>query len=180
FLADPRGPGIAKDFAVFPCQADLGCDLHLVAKRSFGKRLADDLLGTAETIGRRRVDQRYAAFHRRANGGDGLSFVGAAPHPAADRPGAKSDSRVFGPALCDCNSFHDITFATLRMQRCPRPLPEVRRWRTSRVGRHRERASWGSGALAAWPPAGAREDLRRPRVPAVCPSGLKGRQSRAA
>ena len=36
-----------------PCQADLGGDRDLIAERTLRQRLADDLLGAAEALGRR-------------------------------------------------------------------------------------------------------------------------------
>ena len=90
---DPRAAGVASDLAVLPFQADLGGDDHVLAQAALGKRLADDLLGAAEAVDRRRVDEIDAVVERGADGGDRFRLVGAAPHPTADRPGAERDAR---------------------------------------------------------------------------------------
>jgi hypothetical protein len=84
---------IAEHLSVSPIEADLGGDLHLVAQATLGERLPDDLFGAAEAVYRCRVDQRYAAVDGRADRGDRLGLIRAAPHPAADRPCAKADTR---------------------------------------------------------------------------------------
>src|SRR5687768_10346638 len=52
---------------------------------------ADDLLRQTLAVGRRRIDQRNALVDRGLDGVDRIAFIRAAPHPAADRPGAKPD-----------------------------------------------------------------------------------------
>ena len=74
-----------------PDEPALGGQHHLVAPS--GDRLADDLLRAPHAIGRRGVDQRDARVDRGADRGDRRRFVGAAPHPAADGPGAEADRR---------------------------------------------------------------------------------------
>src|SRR5262249_61828756 len=81
-----------------PLEADLGGQPDLVATTPALQRLADDLLGSSLAVRRRRVDQRDAAVERRADGADRPLLVGAAPHPAADRPRSQADARRF---LCD-------------------------------------------------------------------------------
>jgi hypothetical protein len=49
--------------AVLPSQANLGGKLHLIAQAAFGQCLADDLLGLAEAVDWRSVDQSHAAFY---------------------------------------------------------------------------------------------------------------------
>ena len=56
-------------------------------------RPADDLLRSSKTVDRSGVDQVDAAIEGGMNRGDGLVFVGAAPHPAANCPGAETNRR---------------------------------------------------------------------------------------
>ena len=69
-----------------PDQPAFGGEHHLIAAAA--DRLADDFLGQALAIGGRSVNQADAFIDGSLDRRDGLSFVGAAPHPAADRPGA--------------------------------------------------------------------------------------------
>ena len=85
--------GVEEEFAFFavPDHAALGGQDDLVAAAADGP--ADDLFGAAEAVDGGRVDQVDAVVQRGVDGLDGLVFVGAAPHPAADRPGAEADRR---------------------------------------------------------------------------------------
>ncbi len=74
-----------------PNHAALGRQHDAVAAAA--DRPADDLFRAAEAVDRGRVDQGDAAIQRGMDGVDGLALVGAAPHPAADRPGAEGDCR---------------------------------------------------------------------------------------
>ena len=80
--------------AVLPSEADLGRDQHAVALAAAGEGAADDPLGLAEAVGRRRVDQGDPVIERGVDGVDGVAHAGAAPHPAADRPSAEADPRA--------------------------------------------------------------------------------------
>ncbi len=72
-----------------PDQPAFGDQHHLVAPPGDGA--ADHLLGPAEPVGRRRVDQRDAGVERGADRLDRCGIVAAAPHPAAHRPGAEAE-----------------------------------------------------------------------------------------
>jgi hypothetical protein len=94
-FANARLAGIAERLTVLPVETDLGRDQDALAPPTLGQRLAHDLLRAAETIDRRRIDQRDAAIDSLMNGADGLRFIGSAPHPSADRPCAERDARNF-------------------------------------------------------------------------------------
>src|SRR5690606_35695723 len=72
-----------------PDQAALGRQHDLVPASP--DRLSDDLFGEALPVGRRCVDQGDALVQRGLDGGNRLTLIGAAPHPAADGPGAEAD-----------------------------------------------------------------------------------------
>ncbi len=57
--------------------------------------LADDFLGTAEAMDRSGIDEIDAVVGRRSDRCNRFRFVGSAPHPAADRPGAERNARYF-------------------------------------------------------------------------------------
>jgi hypothetical protein len=91
-LHDASAAGIAEWLLVLPIKPDLGGEHHAGAPASFHQRLADNLFRAAETIDRGRIDQRDAAVERGMNGANRLGLVASAPHPTADRPGAKPDA----------------------------------------------------------------------------------------
>ena len=93
FLDDALRAAVAKRAAVVPAEPGLGGDDGALALAVLRQRPADDLLGAAEAVHRRGVDQRDAVIERRMNGADRVRLVAAAPHPAADRPGAEPDAR---------------------------------------------------------------------------------------
>jgi hypothetical protein len=68
FLQDAAATGVAERLAVLPVEACFGGDGHLRAPAS--QRRTDDLLGMAEAIDRRGVDQCDAAIDRGLNGAD--------------------------------------------------------------------------------------------------------------
>src|SRR5258706_11832139 len=100
-----RSAGIAERLAVAPIECHLGRDQHLRAAAA-GQCLADDLLGAAEAIDRRGIDQGYAAIQRLMDGADGCGLIGAAPHPAAHGPGSKCDAGSLYWEFADCDGFH--------------------------------------------------------------------------
>ena len=57
------------------------------------ERFADDLLGAAEPVNRRRIDEIYPAVERRMDRLNRFMLVCPTPHPTADRPGSKRDAR---------------------------------------------------------------------------------------
>ena len=107
-LADAPAAGIAEDLPVAPLQPDLGREKNMGTQLAFRDGLADDLLGPAEAISGCRIDEIDPAFDRRANRGDRLAFVGAAPHPAADGPGAQRDPRGLQRRARDLGIFHVV------------------------------------------------------------------------
>src|SRR5262245_41589012 len=84
---DAFAAGIAEGLSVPPIDAGLGGDDHARARANAGNRSSNDLLRTAEPVGRRRVDDVDAAVQSGPYRRDRLSFVGAAPHPTPDCPG---------------------------------------------------------------------------------------------
>src|SRR5882724_12632573 len=93
FPHDAGAAGIAGYFSAVPLQSGLGGNEHVRAQPAFGDRLADDLLGPAESVDRGGVDNVDAMLECGPNGCDRLSLVGSAPHPSADGPGADGDGR---------------------------------------------------------------------------------------
>ena len=90
---DAGAAGVARYFPAIPLQSGLGRNQHVRAQPAFGDRLADDLFGAAKPIDRSGVDNIDAMLECAPDGGDGFGFVGAAPHPPADRPRADGDRR---------------------------------------------------------------------------------------
>ena len=90
---DARAAGIAEHAAMLPFKSGLGGDDDARAQAALGDCLADDLLGTAEAVDRSRIDDIDAMLERRPDGGNRGGFVGSAPHPSADGPGAERDAR---------------------------------------------------------------------------------------
>src|SRR4030088_2395776 len=86
FPHDAGAAGVARHSSVFPLKSGLGGDKHVRAQPAFGDRPANDLLGTAESIDRSRVDNVDAMLECGLDGSDRLSFVGSAPPPPDDRP----------------------------------------------------------------------------------------------
>jgi hypothetical protein len=96
----------AKNAAILPFEPDLGSNNHLVAQATFGYRLADDLLRAAKSVGRSSVDDIDAMVQGSADGGNGFGFIGAAPHPTADGPGADRNGRHFQRRSRNSGCFH--------------------------------------------------------------------------
>ena len=90
---DTGAAGIAEYLSALPFQSGLGCNKNLRAQSAFGDRLADDLLRTAESVDRGRVDNVDTMLECGADRSNGLSFVGSAPHPTADGPSSDSNRR---------------------------------------------------------------------------------------
>ena len=81
------------EFAFFavPDEAALGGEDDLVAAIAEG--LADDFFRLAEAIHRGGIDQSYSVVQSGMDGVNGEIPIGTAPHPAAYRPGPKTDYR---------------------------------------------------------------------------------------
>src|SRR5712691_12554260 len=90
-LHDAGAAGVAKYSSTLPLEADLGGNKHARAQARLSDRLADDLLGAAESIDRGGVDDVDAVVQRGPDGRNRLSLVGSAPHPPADGPSADRD-----------------------------------------------------------------------------------------
>src|SRR5713226_2175582 len=103
---------VAEHLAIAPFKADLGGDLHLGAQPALGEGLADDLLRLTEAVDGGSIDDVDALFDGRPNGGDRLSFVAAAPHPAPHGPGPEGDSRHIERSVGDHCCFHGFLHAT--------------------------------------------------------------------
>jgi hypothetical protein len=88
-----RLAGVAEWLSVLPVKTDLGRDQDAIATSAFGQCLANDLLGAAEALGWRGIDQGDAMIEGLMNGADRLRLVRSAPHPSAHRPGAERDAR---------------------------------------------------------------------------------------
>ncbi len=93
FLDDPRLAGVAKRLSVLPVESNLGGDERALASAARGQRLTDDFLRTPEAVDRRRIDQIDSAIQRGVDCVDSFALVAASPHPAADRPRSKRDTR---------------------------------------------------------------------------------------
>src|SRR6476620_3577799 len=104
-LAEPRRRRLAQDLATSPVEPDLGGDDRTRSAPAL-KRLADKLLGTAEAIDRRGVDEIDAVVERGVNGVDRVAFLSAAPQPSADGPGAKADARGIEGQAGDLDMVH--------------------------------------------------------------------------
>jgi hypothetical protein len=87
FPPNPPGRCVAEHLTVSPFEAGLRRDQDTIAGAALGDGLADELLGPAEPVGRRRVDQRDAEVERRPDGANRLGLVRTAPHPATNCPG---------------------------------------------------------------------------------------------
>jgi hypothetical protein len=76
-----------------PFKSGLGGDVHIRAHAGLGDCPANDLLGSAKSIDGGRVDDIDAMLQRGTDGGNRFSFIGSAPHPPANGPGAERDGR---------------------------------------------------------------------------------------
>ncbi len=90
---DAGAAGIARYFSTIPLKSGLGGNNHVRAQLTLGKRLAHDLLGTAESIDWSGVNNVDAMLECRADGGDRFGFIGSAPHPPTDGPCTDCDGR---------------------------------------------------------------------------------------
>jgi len=70
------------------------------------QRLADDFLGAAEAVDRRRIDDGDALIEGGADRVDRFRLFAAAPHPAAYGPGAEGDARDFERGAGDPGELH--------------------------------------------------------------------------
>ena len=87
-----------------PDQTAFGGQHHLIAPSP--DRAADHLFGMAQPIGRRGVDQGDPFVQPGTDGVLGRGVVGAAPHPPADRPGAKTHCRCRDAGRTDLSFRH--------------------------------------------------------------------------
>src|SRR5581483_6905681 len=106
FAHDALAAAVARDLAVVPFEPDLGGDERVLAQ-AVGERPAHDLLGAAEAVDRRGVDDIDAVAEGRFYGCDRLRLVGPAPHPAADCPGSERDARNLELGSGDLGIFHE-------------------------------------------------------------------------
>jgi hypothetical protein len=106
FPLNTPGRCVAEHPTVSPFEAGLRRDQDTIAGATPGDGLADELLGPAEPVGRRRVDERDAEVERRADGTNRLGLVRAAPHPAANCPGTQPDARHDETSFPDLEGFH--------------------------------------------------------------------------
>jgi len=94
-LDDAALAGVAVGFVVLPGQTDFGRDDGPLAAAILGESPADDLLGAAEPVDRRRIDEVDTAVERRVDCLNRFILVCPTPHPTADRPGSERDARHF-------------------------------------------------------------------------------------
>ncbi len=83
---------VAEWTAALPVETDLGRNQRALAPTTCGECLSDDLLGVAEAVDGRRIDEIDTAIQRRVNRPDRVGLVAAAPHPAANCPGSKRNA----------------------------------------------------------------------------------------
>src|SRR5882672_3874080 len=105
-LQDAGAAGVARYFPAIPLESRLGRNQHLRAQPAFGDRLADDLFGAAKSVDRSSVDNIDAMLECAPDGGDGFGFVGAAPHPPADRPRTDGDRRYLERSAGNMGELH--------------------------------------------------------------------------
>ena len=108
FLEDATRAGVAQRLTSAPVQADLGREDRAIPQATFCQRLADNFFRSAEAIDRRRIDQVDAVVERRANRVYRLALIGSAPHPSANRPGSKTDSRYLDLRLANFAELHGL------------------------------------------------------------------------
>src|SRR5208282_6794636 len=124
-LADTRGSGVSPDRAVAPFKSFFprnDCPFAQTAR----ERLADNLLRTAEPVGRGGIDQGDPALDGRANGLNRLvHIVVSAPHPPADGPGAKGDSRSVDSGCSNFNGFHGSRHPFIPAPSCGLSIKEL-------------------------------------------------------
>src|SRR6266851_1554888 len=106
FLDDPRLAGVTKRLSVLPVESDLGGDERALAPATRGQRLTDDFLRTPEAVDRRGIDQIDSAIQRGMDCVDSIALVAASPHPAADRPCSKRDTRNSHRGAGNIDEFH--------------------------------------------------------------------------
>ena len=81
-----RLAGVAERLSILPVKTDLGRDQDAIATSAFGQRLANDLLGAAEAVGWRGIDQGDAMIEGLMNGAiDSASSVPPHIHPPIAR-----------------------------------------------------------------------------------------------
>ena len=110
-LHDPLPAGIAGDLAVMPFEPDLGGKDDVIAE-AIGERLADDLLGPAEAVDWRGIDDIDAVGERGPDRGDRLRSS-VPPHiqpPIAQVPSA--DARHAQHRAGDLGEFHHSVAAS--------------------------------------------------------------------
>src|SRR6202023_1314129 len=84
---------VAKYSSILPFKSGLGGNKHARAHAGLGDCPANDLLGSAESIDGGRVDDIVSMLQHGTDGGNRFSFIGSAPHPPANGPGADRDGR---------------------------------------------------------------------------------------
>src|SRR6266404_5702536 len=86
FAHDPRTAGVAEHLSVPPLEPDLACEMDTRAQIALRDGPSDDFLRMTEAVGGRGIDEVDPIVDCRANRGDRPGIVGAAPHPATNRP----------------------------------------------------------------------------------------------
>ena len=92
---DAGTTGVARYSSTLPLKSGLGGNQHVRAQATFGDCLAYDLLGTAESVDRGRVDYVDAMLEGGPDGRNRLSLVLFHPHihpPMAQVPMATGDT----------------------------------------------------------------------------------------
>src|SRR5271156_420527 len=113
-LHDTGTAGIARYLSTVPLQSGLGGNKYVRAQPSFGDCFAYDLLGTAETVNGRRVDNIDTVLECGPDGDDGLGLVGSSPHPPANSPGSYGDGRYFERGARNVPEF-EVPFKSFRL-----------------------------------------------------------------
>src|SRR5229473_4507785 len=118
FLEDALACGVALDFAIRPVDADLGGDDDALPATVLVHGFAHDCFGAPIAIDGRSVDQIDAVVECRMNGANGFFLSGSAPHPAADGPGAKCDSRTNDSCTADVDVFQHVVLLSFLVIWC--------------------------------------------------------------
>src|SRR6266481_4604119 len=91
-LENALARGVAFDLAIRPIESDFGGKDNAVSATMLAQGFTNDFFRTPKAVNGRCVDQVDALVECGMNGANGFLFVASAPHPAADGPGAESDS----------------------------------------------------------------------------------------
>src|ERR1700674_3779595 len=107
-LENALARGVAFDLAIRPIESDFGGKDNALSVTTLAQGFTHDFFRTSKAVNGRCVDQVDALVECGMNGADGFLFVGSAPHPAADGPGAERDSGTNKVRTVDFDVFqHD-------------------------------------------------------------------------